>query len=107
MSNLKDFSIALDPMSRGDVIGNTEEIRIAHNMFSRPESFMPDDKPTRGAKSEDVYHFISYIPFNGTVYELDGLKHGPISIGPIPEGSDWLAIAGPAVQVGLEWCVVV
>lgn len=80
------------------VIGNTEEIRIAHNSFGRPETFMPDAKPIKGAESEDVYHFISYIPFNGMVYELDGLKRGPIPVGPIPEGADWLSVARPAVQ---------
>jgi hypothetical protein len=39
--------------------------------------------------SEDVFHFISYVPINGALYELDGLKEGPVRLCDATE-EDWV-----------------
>lgn len=42
-----------------------------------------------------MFHFISYVPFKGKVYELDGLQEGPIYIGDYE--NDWLNVAKEAI----------
>ncbi len=32
---------------------------------------------------------MSYVPINGRLFELDGLKKFPIDHGPIPHGENW------------------
>jgi len=77
LSELKEFTKNLDPEMRGLCLSNSKEIKEAHNSFNRPDAFeMPEDN----AKDEegDAYHFVAYMPYKGKIYELDGLKPGPI-----------------------------
>ena len=47
------------------------------------------EETPRGEK-EDNYHFITYMPIDGRLYELDGLLDAPVDHGPIAEGQEWL-----------------
>lgn len=53
-------------------------------------------------KDEEVFHFVTYIPIDGRLYELDGLKEGPIDLGPVAEGQEWLNTVRPIIEKRMQ-----
>ncbi|KAJ2084080.1 hypothetical protein H4R24_000289 [Coemansia sp. RSA 988] len=94
LSNFRSFSVDLPPDMRGLALTNCDQIRDVHNSFTRAESFLSDEKRPATAE-DDVFHFISYVPVNGRLYELDGLKEGPIDHGVT---DNWLEDVGSVIQ---------
>lgn len=37
----------------------------------------------------EAFHFVSFVPINGRLFELDGLKPYPIDHGPWNDSTDW------------------
>jgi len=68
---LRNFTAGMDPNDKGMVIGNSEIIRNVHNSFAKAEPITYESK--KATEKDDVFHFISYVPFHGRLYELDGL----------------------------------
>lgn len=67
----------------GETINNSDLIRNVHNSFTPPNPFEVDqDTSSRQGKSDEIFHFVSFIPYNSKIYELDGLQPSPIDHGP-------------------------
>ena len=52
-------------------------------------------------KDDDVFHFVAYVPIEGRLYELDGLKEGPIDLGKCDE-EDWLKTVKPVLDQRIQ-----
>lgn len=96
LTEFKEFAGALDSESKGLAIGNSEIVRKAHNSFRHQSSFeIVQDKDDKG---DDAFHFIGYVSHGGKVYELDGLKKGPVLIGDVVAGVPWVNTATAEIQ---------
>jgi len=96
LNDLRQFTEGLDVESKGFAIGNSDIIRETHNSFRPPvslEILHEEDK-----KKGEAFHFVSYVWFNGKVYELDGLQNGPLLVGGCPDRSQWLKVVVPYIQ---------
>lgn len=102
LANFRDFCMHLDPYLRGESIGQSEHIRKTHNSFAKPDKFLyvRDPKDKRKGKQEDAFHFVAYTRDNSTqkVYEIDGIREGPILLGTPSAESDWIDIVIKEVQ---------
>lgn len=108
LSKLKQFSAGLDPESKGFAIANMSELSHAHNKYARPSNVA---LPVGGRKGSvvssaralmpETYHFVSYVPINGRLFELDGLKEYPIDHGPWGEHEDWTKLFQRTISLRL------
>jgi ubiquitin carboxyl-terminal hydrolase L5 len=56
-------------------------------------------------EQEETYHFIGYVPSHGKVWELDGLKSGPLEVGELPSSASnegWMDVARPALRMKMQ-----
>ncbi|RKP35239.1 hypothetical protein BJ085DRAFT_22840 [Dimargaris cristalligena] len=96
LRQFKEFTHEFSPELKGLAISNSDVIRTVHNSFARSDLFV-NDEPASASDSNDVFHFISYVPVAGCLYELDGLKDAPVNHGSCTD-EDWLQKARPLIQ---------
>jgi hypothetical protein len=82
LANFCHFNVT----SLGHLITNSSLIRETHNSFTSSSPFSIAQNPLAQHKKQDAYHFVTYVPVLGQLWELDGLRNAPIKHGPVDEG---------------------
>lgn len=100
LTDFKDFCQSFDAQNKGLTLSNASQIRTVHNSFARQTLFELDSKSPD--KDDDVYHFVGYIPIDGRLYELDGLKEGPIDLGAINTDQNWIDVVKPIIEKRMQ-----
>ncbi|CAH2007775.1 unnamed protein product [Acanthoscelides obtectus] len=91
LARLKAHTQGMSPDNKGWAIGNTPELACAHNSHAMPQAKRKLEKGSgvsTGRFTGEAFHFVSFVPIGGRLFELDGLKPFPIDHGPCNE-SDW------------------
>jgi ubiquitin carboxyl-terminal hydrolase BAP1 len=100
LTRLKNHTADMTPENKGYAIGNTPELAFAHNSHAMPQARRRLERnagattsarigiPTSRATCE-AFHFVSFVPINGHLFELDGLKPFPMDHGTWEANEDW------------------
>ena len=99
LSRLKNHTKDMTPENKGYAIGNTPELAFAHNSHAMPQARRRLDKNSGASSSRmgipagrvacEAFHFVSFVPINGHLFELDGLKPFPMNHGTWDTNEDW------------------
>lgn len=100
LTDFKEFCMSFDAQNKGLALSNASQIRTVHNSFARQTLFELDNKQAN--KDDDVFHFVGYIPIDGRLYELDGLKEGPIDLGAVGPDEDWISSVRPIIEKRIQ-----
>ncbi|KAJ9114932.1 hypothetical protein QFC20_001306 [Naganishia adeliensis] len=99
LQNLREFGVGMNPVDLGYLITNSDRIRQVHNSFSASSPFAISQHPSLQSDKEDPYHFVAYVPVQGCLWELDGLRRGPVRHGVVDErGEGWIGKAREVIE---------
>ncbi|EDW31974.1 GL10684 [Drosophila persimilis] len=93
LSRLKVHTKGMSPENKGLAIGNTPELACAHNSHAIPQARRRLERTGAGVAScrftGEAFHFVSFVPISGQLFELDGLKPYPMNHGGWEDHEDW------------------
>ncbi|XP_006820948.1 ubiquitin carboxyl-terminal hydrolase BAP1-like [Saccoglossus kowalevskii] len=91
LTEFKEFTKNFNPENKGYAIGSMPQLAKAHNSHAKPEPRQIPEKQTgvSTVRTMEAFHFVSYVPIKGRLFELDGLKPYPIDHGPWGEQEEW------------------
>jgi ubiquitin carboxyl-terminal hydrolase L5 len=89
LKELKLFSNGMDPYNKGICISNCEKIKNEHNKFKIGTSNELNNN-INNINNEDAYHIVSFFHYKNAIYEMDGLKEGPILIENNVDFNEWI-----------------
>lgn len=91
LSHLRHFTTGMSPEDKGYAIGNLQSLAKAHNSHARPEpSHIPEKQlGLSGGRTQEAFHYVSFVCINEHLFELDGLKLHPIDHGVGKNNEDW------------------
>ncbi|KAL7042646.1 hypothetical protein ACKWTF_001230 [Chironomus riparius] len=102
LTRLKNHTKDMTPENKGYAIGNTPELAFAHNSHAMPQARRRHERIAGVTTSSrigiptssrvaciEAFHFISFVPINGHLFELDGLKPYPMDHGTWDSNEDW------------------
>lgn len=101
LKELKSFSKEMDPQMKGLTISNSDKIKVEHNKFARPEPFV-FTQSREATDKDDVFHFVGYVHFKNKIYEIDGLRQGPILIEDNCKFDEWIQKVKPSILKRIE-----
>ncbi|KAG8980498.1 hypothetical protein FRC05_006131 [Tulasnella sp. 425] len=117
MARPADLQDALHGLAKRTALTEAEKKRAAERAKRKNKPTTKKKKKADEDEDEDddsegdtVYHYVGYVPFKGKVWELDGLRIGPLEVGEIPstmQGSgdysrEWLEVVRPAIRMKIE-----
>ncbi|KAM0322431.1 hypothetical protein ACHAQA_009498 [Verticillium albo-atrum] len=77
---------------------NAKKRKAAPKAAAKKKPATPKRKKKLKVDSDSGFHFIAIVPSNGSVWELDGLKNGPVNLGPVADDGEWVSTATPFIQ---------
>jgi len=104
LTQLRDSCKGFDSETKGYAIGNFWNIAVAHNNHGRRELRWQNDrlKNVTATRSMEAFHYVSYVPYGGRLFELDGLKPRPIDHGPWLADETWSGKARRVIQERIQ-----